>query len=45
MSSAEGSFIVTVQEVVQSLESDTVTVCDPALRPVAVAVVSPLSHR
>src|SRR6267142_2604415 len=37
--------MLTEQVVVQPLESVTVTECEPALSPMAVAVVSPLSQR
>ena len=36
---------MTSQVVVHPLESVTVTVCSPTLRPMAFTVVSPLSHK
>ena len=42
--SGSGSVIVTVQDVTHPFASVTDTVCNPAVKLTAVAVVSPLSH-
>ena len=41
---AAGSVMITVAVVVQPFASVTTTSCEPAVKPVAVAVVSALSH-